>query len=513
MGIGWGGRHRAARKWPSCGAGWLSRLGLQELGFSKGDARTRKACPCAGGARRRGLASWPMGGGGRRHSVEPPGELANGRRGRRHNVELLQNKHSGGAPRTTCVAAHRVCRRAPHPGPVGPPSPTTQGCLSCTFLQRPRRGMHQPPYFRPSVLRTRSWLFVCPCTPCHRAPAWQLPIQWSQRRKQNTRAEPHGPSLPNLHPGALQEGSVDISPERGRGGRVALSLSQENGGFPGGHARRGQRFHHVQAQGRPAAPPPRRCSRQRALRSPRQPPAWSSPPASERSAEEAVRRVFPPFPLVSKFGVPGCLCLCSAPTSPQDQVSPSRTSRGPSRSPACGTRKVGWGRQAGNKGPRGGGACGSFWPSGGSHRTPAGRALFSARARVEPPGEAGAPARRRGLGAFRDAPGGGRPRALGSAPFANSAARGARNHACAQAKPSFTVFPSQSPDAGKFICFLPDLPVRNKGLVLRDTGFPGGAKGKEPACQCERQERCKFDSLGQRCAGGGNGNLLQVSCL
>ena len=29
---GWGvggGRHRAARKWPSCGAGWLSRLGLQ----------------------------------------------------------------------------------------------------------------------------------------------------------------------------------------------------------------------------------------------------------------------------------------------------------------------------------------------------------------------------------------------------------------------------------------------------------------------------------------------------
>ena len=25
-------------------------------------------------------------------------------------------------------------------------------------------------------------------------------------------------------------------------------------------------------------------------------------------------------------------------------------------------------------------------------------------------------------------------------------------------------------------------------------GFPGGANGKEPACQCRRRERCGFDS-------------------
>ena len=24
-------------------------------------------------------------------------------------------------------------------------------------------------------------------------------------------------------------------------------------------------------------------------------------------------------------------------------------------------------------------------------------------------------------------------------------------------------------------------------------GFPGGTSGKEPACQCRRHERCKFD--------------------
>ena len=27
----------------------------------------------------------------------------------------------------------------------------------------------------------------------------------------------------------------------------------------------------------------------------------------------------------------------------------------------------------------------------------------------------------------------------------------------------------------------------------RDRGFPGGARGKEPACQCRRRKRCGFD--------------------
>ena len=44
------------------------------------------------------------------------------------------------------------------------------------------------------------------------------------------------------------------------------------------------------------------------------------------------------------------------------------------------------------------------------------------------------------------------------------------------------------------------------GLLLL-WGFPGGASGKEPACQCRKQEIRK-DS-----PGGGHGNPLQYSCL
>ena len=40
-------------------------------------------------------------------------------------------------------------------------------------------------------------------------------------------------------------------------------------------------------------------------------------------------------------------------------------------------------------------------------------------------------------------------------------------------------------------------------------GFPGGTSGKEPSRQCRR---CKRLGLG-RSPGGGNGNLLQLSCL
>lgn len=124
----------------------------------------------------------------------------------------------------------------------------------------------------------------------------------------------------------------------------------------------GTGFHHVQAQGRPAAPCPAaaaasapcgaRASRQRG----------SSPPASERSAEEAVRRVFPPFPLASKFGVPFAASAYVPPRrAPKIRVSPSRTSRGPSRSPGLRDEKVGWGTLwRGTKRPRGGRSLRSF---------------------------------------------------------------------------------------------------------------------------------------------------------
>ena len=43
-------------------------------------------------------------------------------------------------------------------------------------------------------------------------------------------------------------------------------------------------------------------------------------------------------------------------------------------------------------------------------------------------------------------------------------------------------------------------------------GFPGGASGKEPACQC-RKLRCRFSPWWGRSSGGGHGNPLQHSCM
>ena len=43
--------------------------------------------------------------------------------------------------------------------------------------------------------------------------------------------------------------------------------------------------------------------------------------------------------------------------------------------------------------------------------------------------------------------------------------------------------------------------------------FPGGASGKEPACQRRRCKRLRFDSGWGRPPGGGHGNPLQCSCL
>ena len=44
-------------------------------------------------------------------------------------------------------------------------------------------------------------------------------------------------------------------------------------------------------------------------------------------------------------------------------------------------------------------------------------------------------------------------------------------------------------------------------------GFPGGARGKEPACKCRTHKRRGFHPWSGRSPGGGHGNPLQYSCL
>ena len=44
-------------------------------------------------------------------------------------------------------------------------------------------------------------------------------------------------------------------------------------------------------------------------------------------------------------------------------------------------------------------------------------------------------------------------------------------------------------------------------------GFPGGAGGKEPACQRRRRKRHGFDPWVGKIPGGGHGSPLQYSCL
>ena len=45
------------------------------------------------------------------------------------------------------------------------------------------------------------------------------------------------------------------------------------------------------------------------------------------------------------------------------------------------------------------------------------------------------------------------------------------------------------------------------------THRPGGASGREPACQCRRHKRGGFNPWFGRVPGGGDGNPLQYSCL
>ena len=51
-------------------------------------------------------------------------------------------------------------------------------------------------------------------------------------------------------------------------------------------------------------------------------------------------------------------------------------------------------------------------------------------------------------------------------------------------------------------------------LLLSCKGFPGGAGGKEPGCQCRRPKRREFNPwVRKMIPGEGHGNPLQYSCL
>ena len=70
-----------------------------------------------------------------------------------------------------------------------------------------------------------------------------------------------------------------------------------------------------------------------------------------------------------------------------------------------------------------------------------------------------------------------------------------------------------------FVTFCPAFLVAfTQGLVQnvqtsRSQGFPGGTSGKEPACQCRRRKKPRFDPWVEKIPGGGYGNPLQYSCL
>ena len=51
------------------------------------------------------------------------------------------------------------------------------------------------------------------------------------------------------------------------------------------------------------------------------------------------------------------------------------------------------------------------------------------------------------------------------------------------------------------------------GISYTNPSFPGGASGKESACQCRRGKISMFDPCVGWSAGVGNGNPLQYSCL
>ena len=42
-------------------------------------------------------------------------------------------------------------------------------------------------------------------------------------------------------------------------------------------------------------------------------------------------------------------------------------------------------------------------------------------------------------------------------------------------------------------------------MYITEWGFPGGESAKEPACQCRRHKRYRFDPWMRRSLGGGHG--------
>ena len=59
----------------------------------------------------------------------------------------------------------------------------------------------------------------------------------------------------------------------------------------------------------------------------------------------------------------------------------------------------------------------------------------------------------------------------------------------------------------------PTIPPHIKLGLQRARGFPGGASGKEPTCQCRKYKRCELDPWVEKIPGRGHGNPLQYSCL
>ena len=70
-----------------------------------------------------------------------------------------------------------------------------------------------------------------------------------------------------------------------------------------------------------------------------------------------------------------------------------------------------------------------------------------------------------------------------------------------------------------FVCFVKIIQIvvldaHFFGAVLPcRCGFPGGASGKEPASQCRRRKRHRFNPWVGKMPWGGHGNPLQYSCL
>ena len=61
---------------------------------------------------------------------------------------------------------------------------------------------------------------------------------------------------------------------------------------------------------------------------------------------------------------------------------------------------------------------------------------------------------------------------------------------------------------------MPGLTETGDGLDLGwVVGFPGGASGNEPSCQCRRRNRRGFNPWFGEIPGGGHGSPLQYSCL